>query len=156
MTALCDHIESTHHARLKTELPRVAGLIDKVLRAHGDRHPEFAEVRSVFQTLSSEMLAHMEKEELVLFPLIRRLESAPAAFAPIQRPVAQMEHEHDQAGALMERLRELTGGFTPPPDACTTFRVLLNDLAAMQRDLHLHVHKENNILFPRALAATGV
>jgi regulator of cell morphogenesis and NO signaling len=154
MTALCDHIESAHHAKLKAELPRVAGLIDKVLRAHGDRHPEFAEVHVVFRELSTEMLQHMEKEELVLFPALRRLESQ-AAPAPIHRPIACMEDEHEHAGVLMQRLRTLTNGFTPPSDACTTFRVLLNDLAAMERDLHSHVHKENNILFPKALCAAG-
>jgi regulator of cell morphogenesis and NO signaling len=154
MTALADHIESRHHAYLKTELPRLAKLVEKVQRAHGQRHPELEGVRGAFQALSRDMFAHMEKEEKVLFPALRALEAGAAA-RPLDGPIDQMVHEHDEAAALLREMRSLTAGFTPPADACTSFRVLLNGLAALEKDLHRHVHKENNILFPAARRAVS-
>lgn len=103
-------------------------------------------------------MAHMQKEERVLFPMIRAIESggvAPSGAAPreLGMPVAAMMHDHDDAGRDLERMRALTGGYTPPADACNTYRALFDGLAQLERDMHAHVHKENNILFPRALRA---
>jgi regulator of cell morphogenesis and NO signaling len=128
-----------------------------VVSAHGDRHPEVAAVQEVFAGLTAELMDHMLKEERMLFPWIRRLEAgAPAAQLPgwsVSGPVACMMHEHDDAGEALRQIREYTGGFTPPEDACGTYRALYAGLADLERDMHRHVHKENSILFPKAIEA---
>jgi regulator of cell morphogenesis and NO signaling len=155
LATLCDHIEATHHAWLRRELPRLSDMIAKVVRAHADRHPEMREVQQVFAELRGELEPHMMKEERVLFPAIRQMERAAQTphfpFGSIANPIACMEHEHDDAGAALRRLRELTADYEPPADACTTYRVVLDTLARLEADMHQHVHKENNILFPRAM-----
>ena len=155
LTALADHIEATHHAYLKTELPRLGALTSKVAAAHGDNDVRLAQVRNVFTTLAAEMASHMLKEERILFPMIRQLgasESVPEFHCgSMANPIGQMEVEHDQAGAALAQLRVLTDGFTAPGWACNTYRALLDALAHLEQDLHQHVHKENNILFPRAI-----
>lgn len=157
MTALADHIEQTHHDYLRNELPRLSMLIDKVATVHGANHPWMIEVRQVFAALCAELDAHMMKEEQVLFPICRQLDGpdAPAAFhcGSVQNPIRVMEHEHDDAGQALARMRSLTSGYTPPQDACNTFRVVLDSLAVLEADLHRHIHKENNILFPKAAEA---
>jgi len=154
LAELCDHIERTHHDYLKAELPRLTKLIDKVVGVHGPRHPKLRDVQLRFSQLRGELEPHMMKEEQVLFPAIRRLEQASAPprfpFGSIGKPIAMMRHEHDQAGAALKDLRELTDGFTPPDDACNSYRTMLDALQTLEEDLHLHIHKENNILFPRA------
>ncbi len=155
LAALADHIEQTHHAYLKTELPRLDFITEKVSRVHGDHDPRLAEMRTAFVGLSQEMLSHMQKEEHILFPMIRRLEQSRNASilhcGTLANPIHQMESEHDSAGGAMARMRELTDNFTPPAWACNTYRAMLDALAQLERDLHQHVHKENNVLFPRAL-----
>ncbi len=157
MCELADHIVATHHTHLRRELPRLAALLEKVARVHGDNHPEIRQCRTVFLELMGELDAHMMKEERVLFPLIRQLETeqSPAAMhcGSIDNPIRVMEHEHDDAGQALARLRELTRGYVPPADVCNTYRVLLDGLLELERDMHTHIHKENNILFPRAAAA---
>ncbi|HZW08325.1 MAG TPA: iron-sulfur cluster repair di-iron protein [Phycisphaerales bacterium] len=157
MTQLADHIEQTHHEYLRRELPRLTGLLRKVVGAHGDRRPELAALQEVFAGFAEELADHMMKEERMLFPWIRRLEAgAPAAQLPgwsVAGPVACMMHEHDGAGDALARMRGYTDGFTAPADACGTFRALYAALGELERDMHRHVHKENNILFPRAIAA---
>jgi regulator of cell morphogenesis and NO signaling len=152
--ALADHIEATHHAYLRRELPRLERLAEKVAAAHGARHPELLDVLAVFSALKSELESHMLKEEWALFPMVRLLDGATAPprspCGSVADPIAAMEHEHDDAGAALARLRSLTGGYTPPAGACNTYRALLDGLADLEADLHLHVHKENNILFPKA------
>lgn len=154
LTELCDHIERTHHDYLKAELPRLTNLIDKVVGVHGPRHPKLRDVQLRFSQLRAELEPHMMKEEQVLFPAIRRLEQASAPprfpFGAISNPIAMMRYEHDQAGTALKDLRELTDGFAPPEDACNSYRAMLDALQALETDLHLHIHKENNILFPRA------
>ncbi len=147
--ALCDHIQSTHHAFTRAELPRIAGLLEKVARVHGVRHPEMIEVSSTFAAFAAELATHMDREERGLFPAVRENEAGPAVdLAP---PILVMTRQHDEAGAALARMRELTRGFTPPADGCNTFRAALGGLAELEADLHTHVHLENNILFPRAL-----
>ena len=156
LSELTDHIEQTHHAFLRTELPRLSELIDKVCRAHGDRKPELFKLRDVFAAMRDELEMHMVKEEQILFPAVRTLEqhreSVPFPFGTIANPIRMMEHEHDTAGAALREMRRLTHDWIPPRDACPTYRVMLNSLAELERDLHNHIHKENNILFPRAQA----
>lgn len=160
LTELTEHIVDVHHTYLRRELPRLAGLIDRVLDAHGANHPELRSVREVFAGLQCELLSHMMKEEQVLFPMIRQLERTPADerrnlrfyCGTIGNPIAMMEHEHDTAGSALHQLDRLTHHYLPPDDACATYRALLSGLEQLQSDLHLHIHKENNILFPAAAA----
>jgi regulator of cell morphogenesis and NO signaling len=159
MGELIDHLVTTHHAYLYRELPRLAELAGRVVDAHGNRHPELRELRDIFKSLKDELRFHMLKEEKILFPIIARLEvamEAPELYCgSVEKPILVMEHEHDDAGAALARLRALTDGYTPPPDACATYRALLDGLAGLEADLHVHIHEENNILFPRARAAEG-
>lgn len=152
---LCDHIERRYHDWLRSELPRLAMLIDKVVKAHGSRHPEWVQVQATFQRLRAELEPHMMKEEQILFPAIRQMEAAGRRqsfpFGTVENPIRCMVQEHEGAGAELTRLRELTKGYAPPQDACPTFRVLLDGLRQLELDMHQHVHKENNILFPRAV-----
>lgn len=153
---LADHIETTHHAEMKRELPRLQALLAKVVNAHGSRHPELGEVAMTFADLRDEMESHMMKEERVLFPMIRELEAATSLpsfhCGSLKNPISVMEHEHDSAGAALAKMRELTGGYVAPADGCMSYHALMDGLAAVEHDLHRHIHKENNILFPKAAA----
>ncbi len=148
-TELADHIEAVHHAYLKSELPRLVDMADRVALEHGWRDGRLTEVRTAVRDLAEEMLSHMQKEEFILFPLVRKI--AAGGSGDLAGPIAQMEAEHESAGSLTARLRLLTDGFAPGTDACNTHRALLAGLAEFESDLHRHVHKENNVLFPRAL-----
>lgn len=154
LTSLCNHIQQTHHEFLRQELPRLTALLEKVVAAHGVNHAELRELQQVFAVLRSELEPHMFKEEQILFPAIREMEQGahrPSyCFGTVANPIRMMEHEHDAAGNALAQMRELTNGFVAPPDACNTYRVMLDSLHALERDMHQHVHKENNILFPRA------
>jgi regulator of cell morphogenesis and NO signaling len=155
LTDLIENIVETHHGYLRRELPRLDALNSKVLAAHGAKDQNIGLCLGVFRDLCAEMRSHMMKEEEILFPAIRQLEAGTAGhfcFDTIASPIEVMEAEHDSAGDALARMRALTVGFTPPEDACNTYRVWLDGLATLERDMHTHVHKENNILFPRALA----
>jgi regulator of cell morphogenesis and NO signaling len=144
---LIEHILFAYHRPLREELPRLESMARKVRDVHGSKDPErFAQLLSVFAGLKDELLAHMAKEEMVLFPLIKQ-GSGPMADGPI----SVMEHEHDSAAAALRRLRALTDDYRVPPEACNTWRALWHGLAALEESLHEHIHLENNILFPRAL-----
>ena len=145
LSRLVDHIIATYHEPLREELPRLEAMAAKVARVHGGRAPHLARFEGIVAELSSELRAHMRKEELVLFPAICA-GGGPAA------PIAVMEEEHEHAGALLAELRDLTEGYAPPAWACQTFRALYQGLAELEATMHVHVHLENNILFPRALA----
>lgn len=156
LAELSRHIEQTHHAYLKRELPRLEAIVRRVAAVHGDRLAWLKELEGVYVRFAAEMMAHMMKEEQVLFPLIRSLESGePSQTAHcghgVGNPIRVMEHEHDDAALSLSRMRELSSGFTPPPDACNTFRAMLDGLSELEAETHRHVHKENSILFPRAL-----
>lgn len=156
LTELCEHIVQTHHEYLRRELPRLSELARKVADAHRERHPEWDEVREVYESLRFELQLHMQKEEHVLFPAIMQMEQANAPlrfhFGTVANPIRMMEYEHDSAAEALQKLRHLTNGYTPAEDACPTTRALLDSLQALEKDLHLHIHKENNILHPRAIA----
>ena len=155
LTELVDHIESTHHAYLNRELPRLTGLIAKVVNAHGDRDLRLSVVLSQFADFASELHTHMRKEEQVLFPMIRRLENSTPNELPetlsIQWPISVMESEHRSAGESLDFLRSLMDDFTPPTWACNTYRAMVDGLKDLEHDMHTHVHAENNVLFPKAL-----
>jgi regulator of cell morphogenesis and NO signaling len=142
------HIMAAYHRPLDTELPRLEALAAKVLEVHREKQPEMlAELLAVFRGLKTELEDHMAKEEEILFPMIRKGEGMLA-----DGPIAIMEEEHEAAGAALRRLRELTGDYQVPAEACNTWRALWHGLAALEGALHQHIHLENNILFPRALA----
>lgn len=150
LTELCDHIEQVHHGYLCEELPRLDFMTRKVAAVHGDHEPRLLEVRRVFETFQAEMVAHTEEEDEVVFPAIRKLESGNGAH--LDAAFAKLESEHENAGAALARLKELTDNYTPPEWACNTFRALYDGLAQLEKHTHQHVHQENNVLFPKALA----
>lgn len=152
--ALCDHIEQAHHDYLREELPRLDFMTRKVAAVHGDDEPRLVQIRAVFSTFAPELAAHMQDEETAIFPRIRLLETSGDAGdrEALRVAIEKLEHEHEQAGAALGRFRELTDGYAPPEWACNTFRALYDGLARLERNMHQHVHKENNVLFPRALA----
>ena len=149
---LIDHIESTHHRYLWRELPRLSALIEKVRSVHAARHPELHQVASCFAALRVDLEPHLVKEERVLFPMIRELLGATTMpvfhCGSLRNPISMMEREHDDAGELLARLRELTNHHTPPADGCRSYEMLYRGLAELDSDTRLHVHKENNVLFP--------
>lgn len=153
--ALAEHIVSTHHRYLWDELPRLAALVDKVATVHGGNHPELAEVQRLFHALRAELEPHLLKEERVLFPLIERLATADtrpeAHCGTVGNPIRVMLAEHDQAGELLAALRSVSGDYVAPADGCGSYRALYAGLAEVEADTHLHIHKENNVLFPAAL-----
>ena len=159
---LIDHILQVHHAYLHEALPRIKELVRKVLHAHGARHGDtLRQVQDLYNALDTELTSHLRKEEQVLFPHIVAAEihrqggpAEPAAcFGSVGNPIRQMEAEHEGAGEVLAQLRKVTGDYTLPDDACPTFRALYEELQRMEEDLHQHIHLENNILFPRAIAA---
>ncbi len=145
---LIQHILDTYHRSLREELPRLESMARKVVEVHGEKDPAgFAELLSVYLGLKTELEQHMLKEERILFPMIQRGQGSMA-----NGPITVMEREHDSAGQALRRLSELTGGYQVPTEACNTWRALWHGLAALETSLHQHIHLENNILFPRALA----
>lgn len=161
LTQLCDHIEQTHHAYLKAELPRLDQMTAKVAKVHGGEDPRLLQVRRSFEALRAELEPHMMKEEVILFPMIRKMEahrdqnpdqSLPASHCgTIRNPIRQMLLEHDHAGDALNELAELTDQYTPPDWACNTYRAMLDALQTLQLNMHQHVHKENNVLFIKAV-----
>ena len=161
---LVAHINSTHHKYTREEIARLGPLLEKVCSVHGKNHPELLHVRASFAGLAQELTMHMMKEEIVLFPYIVRMEEAvlqhepvlPPPFGSVQNPVAMMEHEHESAGNALRAMRKASGGYTSPADACISYQTLYKALAEFEADLHQHIHLENNILFPRAIAMENV
>jgi len=157
---LVAHIKSTHHKYTREEIARLGPLFDKVCSVHGKNHPEVLTVRTTFQGLAQELTNHMMKEEMVLFPYIVRMEEAviqkepvlPPPFGSVSNPISMMEHEHESAGGALRAMRAATQGYAPPPDVCVSYQTLYQALAGFEADLHQHIHLENNILFPRAIA----
>jgi regulator of cell morphogenesis and NO signaling len=158
-TELIRHIVGAHHAYVKAELPRLLPMAAKVAAKHGPVHPEFAQIQHQLQALATELTNHLTKEELILFPYIEALDrfrngegDAPrACFNTVESPIGAMMSEHENAGALLDSMRNATANFTPPEGACPTTVGLLDGLDAFERDLHRHVHLENNLLFPLAI-----
>lgn len=152
---LCAHIVGHHHAYLRDELPPLRQLADKVARVHGDNHPELVDVRATFAALADELEQHMVKEERILFPACVALAEGAAdsfPFGSVENPIRMMLDEHDEVAAGLTRLRALTNAYSPPGDGCNSYRALFDRLQTLETDTHRHIHEENNILFPRAVA----
>jgi len=160
---LIAHINSTHHVFVRQECSRIDALAGKALAVHGKNHPELLQVHNLFSGLASELGVHLMKEEQILFPYVLRLEEAaiagepapPAMFGTVVNPVRMMMQEHDGAGEALKQLRGVTGNYEVPADACASYAELYKALAGFEADLHQHIHLENNILFPRAVAMEG-
>lgn len=156
---LADYIENTHHQFVKKAIPQILPLAAKVAEVHGDNHVEVIRIHVLFQDLADELLSHLQKEEMILFPYIKKLVaedaagkcSDPSCFGSIGSPIAVMESEHENAGEILKEMFRISDGYTAPEDACNTFRVLYGKLKEFEDDLHRHIHLENNILFPKAI-----
>jgi len=156
---LADYIVNVHHAYTRKNLPEIRGYALKVLRVHGKEHPELAEIQRQVEVIYEEMMAHMAKEEKVLFPYIKDLAVArnqsqlhqAAHFGTVKNPINMMEMEHELVGTAMHKIRTLSGDFTIPEDACASYSLLYKMLEAFETDLYTHIHLENNILFPKAV-----
>ncbi len=152
LAELVDHLESTHHAYLWAEMPRLSALLDKVVSVHGERHPELAAINECYTTIRADLEPHLAKEERVLFPMIRELATASSTpsfhCGSLQNPISVMLSEHDTVGDLLRQLRRLTDGYQPPADGCGSYVALFAGLEQLEADTHLHIHKENNVLFP--------
>jgi len=155
LTELANHIEATHHAYLKQEFPRLTELSTKVAGVHSENHPELVKVAEAFAVMKIELTNHMAKEEQVLFPVIREVEASRHAGShcgSVENPIRVMEQEHIIAGQALIKLRKLTNEYQPPEDGRSSYQALYAGLADLEYDLHQHIHKENSILFPSAIA----
>ncbi len=149
ITQLVDHIEATHHALLWAELPRLSALLEKIENVHGERHPELARIRERYEQLRNELEPHLREEEQTVFPLVRCLAvSDDRERRTLDDRVGALRDDHEAAGALLAELRQLTGGYVPPADGCASYQAAFRGLEELEADVHLHVHKENNVLFP--------
>jgi regulator of cell morphogenesis and NO signaling len=160
LTDLVDHIITVHHDYLRRELPAISTRLEKVYRVYNQRHgPTLTGLPEVFARLKEELELHMRKEEMILFPAIGVYEAAASegqsldslALGSVANPVRAMEAEHEEAGSALAAIREITRNFELPEYACVTYRALMHGLEELEKDLHLHIHLENNILFPRTL-----
>ncbi len=150
---LADLIEHRHHRYVEERIPLISAHLDKVCRVHGKQHPELAIVQEIFKSSAGDLAKHMKKEELVLFPLIRKMVKSgePHSTHPVSEPIRVMMQEHDVEGERFREIERLTNGYNPPADGCNTYRVTFALLKEFQDDLHLHVHLDNNILFPGSI-----
>lgn len=155
---LIDHIIAKHHRYLAEELPQLSPYVTKVLRVHGANHPHLAQVHKLFNELKTELEQHTIKEETYAFPLILRFAKTPTPDNKemTKQAVSELVDEHDCAGDIIKTIREMTNDFTPPEDACRTYRLVYDRLEALEKDLFEHIHLENNILFPRVLNETNM
>ncbi|MEO9258543.1 MAG: iron-sulfur cluster repair di-iron protein [Crocinitomicaceae bacterium] len=156
---LTDYIEKTHHRYVEAKTPEIKAYLEKICRVHGANHPELFEIEKEFLASAGELAVHMKKEELMLFPYIRKMLKTTAAgeallppkFGTIQSYVETMMLEHTTEGERFRKIAELSNNYTPPVDACNTYKVTFALLKEFEEDLHLHIHLENNILFPKAI-----
>lgn len=154
LTQLIEYIETTHHQYVREKAPLLIEYSEKMVRAHGEHYAEIIPFAGWVRALIEELIPHLMKEEKVLFPAIRALsqgEQVEGCFGHIKNPINAMQHEHEEAGQILQKLHQLTNDFTPPEYACTTWRVCYATLVEFEADLHRHIHLENNILFPKAL-----
>lgn len=156
---LADYVEKTHHRYVEEKTPVLQVFLDKLCKVHGERHPELFEIRELFDESAKDLAAHMKKEELILFPFVRNMIKAQQTgealrqphFGTVENPVNMMQHEHTVEGERFEKIAQLTDGYTPPEDACNTYKVAFAMLQDFENDLHTHIHLENNILFPKSI-----
>jgi len=143
---LADYIEKKHHRYVEDKTLEIQPYLDKICRVHGEHHPELFEIKNEFNASAGELAAHMKKEELILFPFIRKMVKAKQENSNVEAA-----DEHTVEGNRFRRIEELSNNYTPPQDACNTYRVSFALLKEFEQDLHLHIHLENNILFPKAI-----
>lgn len=156
---LTDYIEKTHHRYVENKIPEIKAYLEKTNQVHGAAHTELAEIEALFNASAGELTAHMKKEELVLFPFIRKMVKSKMTnveidlphFGTVQNPINMMLHEHDTEGERFRKIAALSDNYTPPADACNTYKVAFALLQEFETDLHKHIHLENNILFPKAI-----
>jgi regulator of cell morphogenesis and NO signaling len=156
---LIDYIEKKHHRYVEDKIPVLRQFLDKLCRVHGERHPELFKINELFTASAGELAAHMKKEELILFPFIKKMVNAKIEnsaiqappFGTVENPIAMMMQEHDNEGERFREIDSLTNNYNPPADACNTYKVTFAMLKEFEQDLHLHIHLENNILFPQAM-----
>ncbi|MDO6761066.1 iron-sulfur cluster repair di-iron protein [Tamlana sp. 2_MG-2023] len=156
---LADYIEKKHHRYVEEKIPVLRQFLAKLCKVHGERHPELLEINVLFMASAGELASHLKKEELVLFPFVKKMVAATLSqaaveaphFGTVENPIAMMMEEHDNEGVRFRKIAELTNNYNPPADACNTFRVTYAMLEEFEQDLHTHIHLENNILFPQAI-----
>ena len=156
---LADYIEKKHHRYVEEKTQEIKPYLDKICRVHGERHPELFEINEHFNAAAGELATHMKKEELVLFPFVRKMAKAKQEntvpdtphFGTVENPIQMMMNEHTTEGERFRKIETLSNNYTPPQDACNTYRVTFALLKEFEQDLHLHIHLENNILFPKAI-----
>jgi regulator of cell morphogenesis and NO signaling len=156
---LADYIEKKHHRYVEEKIQEIKSYLEKICRVHGDKHPELIAINQLFSDAASELAVHMKKEELVLFPFVRKMVVVkksnsplnPPHFGTVENPIHAMMHEHNNEGERFRKIESLSNNYTPPQDACNTYRVTFALLKEFESDLHLHIHLENNILFPKAI-----
>ncbi|MCX6169430.1 MAG: iron-sulfur cluster repair di-iron protein [Ignavibacteriales bacterium] len=156
---LAQYIVNNHHTYVKNAIPEITAHLEKVKSAHGKKYSYISEIQNIFALVAEELTNHMMKEERILFPIVKYLTESQrfnekpktGGYGTIKNPIRQMEAEHVSAGGAMEKIRALTNNYSLPADACTTFQVTYKELDEFEKDLHKHVHLENNILFPRAI-----
>ena len=157
---LADYIEKKHHRYVEEKILEIKPYLEKICRVHGNRHPELFEIQEQFNASAGELAAHMKKEEFVLFPFVRKMTKAKLEgskvsapyFGSVKNPVEMMKHEHTTEGDRFSKIEGLSNHYTPPQDGCSTYSVTFALLKEFEQDLHLHIHLENNILFPKAIA----
>lgn len=155
---LIDYIVETHHEYIREKTPVLSAYLDKLCKVHGERHPELFEISTLFNISATEILNHLQKEEVILFPFIKIMTHAiknnekipQPGFGSVENPIAMLKHEHETEGDLFVEISKLTNGYTPPNDACETYKVTFAMLKEYEEDLHKHIHLENNILFQKA------
>ncbi len=156
---LADYIEKKHHRYVEEKTQEIKPYLDKICRVHGERHPELFEINEHFNAAAGELATHMKKEELVLFPFVRKMAKAKQEntvpdtphFGTVENPIQMMMNEHTTEGERFRKIETLSNNYTPPQDACNTYRVTFALLKEFEQDLHLHIHLENNMLFPKAI-----
>lgn len=156
---LADYIVNTHHAYVRKSLPEIRSYALKVAKVHGDRHPELVTIHQLVEAINEELMDHMDKEEKVLFPFVKKIVAAKngnstldaSQVGAVKNPIAAMEAEHESAGKLLESIRTLSNDYTLPEDACASYSLVFRMLEEFEDDLFTHIHLENNILFPKTL-----
>lgn len=157
---LADYIEKTHHRYTEAKITELKPLLEKLVEVHGKENPELIEIQKIFNISAGEMASHMKKEELVLFPFIRKMIKTKKSsskitvphFGTVENPVNMMIHEHDEQGRLLQQMAELSNNYTPPINACNTYKMTYATMKEFEEDMYKHIHLENNILFPKAVA----
>lgn len=156
---LADHVVNVHHAYIEDNIPVMKQYADRVAKVHGHHYTELIEIRDLVHEVCGELASHCKKEELILFPFIKKMMQAKQdgsqlpkpQFGSVDNPIKMMEDEHEEAGEIFRRISGLSNNYTPPEGACNTYRAFYQKLQEFEEDLHEHVHKENNILFPKSL-----